>query len=161
MTAAQLAALLSDFYREKAGLRDRHVAGARTISGYDFNNTYQNIIGREDAQVAWVRTALEELGVPVPDAAAATLPAGAGRTLEGAIVEDDLRTARDFQARWRPRLAEMTNARHRRMLEVILGETVEHERFFAQMLDGRSDLLGRRHANEGTGGGVLSTRWVE
>lgn len=161
MTAAQLAALLSDFYREKAGLRDRHVAGARAISGYDFNNTYQNIIGREDAQVAWVRTALEELGVPVPDATVATLPAGSGRTLEGAIVEDDLRTARAFQARWRPRLAEMTNARHRRMLEVILGETVEHERFFAQMLDGRSDLLGRRHANEGTGGGVLSTRWVE
>jgi hypothetical protein len=161
VTAAQLAALLADFYREKAGLRDRHVAGARAISGYDFNNAYQNIIAREDAQVGWVRAALEDLGVPVPDVPATALPAGTGRALEGAIVDDDLRTAREFLARWRRRLPEMTNARHRRMLEVILGETVEHERFLSQMLEGRSDLLGRRHANEGTGGGVLPTRWVE
>jgi hypothetical protein len=47
------------------------------------------------------------------------------------------------------------------MLQVILGETAEHKRFFDQMLEGRDDLLGRRHANVGTGGGVLSTRWVE
>lgn len=161
MTAAQLTALLTEFYREKAGLRDRHVAGARAISGYDYNNTYQNVIAREDAQVAWVRTALEEMGAPVPDAPAPVLPGGKGAALEAAIVDDDARSARAFLARWRPRLAEMRHARHRRMLDVILGETVEHERFFAHMLEGRSDLLGRRHANEGTGDGVMPTRWVE
>ena len=38
----------------------------------------------------------------------------------------------------------MTNARHRGMLRVILGETLEQKRFFEQGLAGRTDLLGRR-----------------
>ena len=41
------------------------------------------------------------------------------------------------------------------MLHVILGETLEHKRFFEQALAGRTDLLGRRADGAGTGGGVL------
>ncbi len=44
----------------------------------------------------------------------------------------------------RPRVDEMTNARHAKMLRVILGETLEQKRFFEQALAGRTDLLGRR-----------------
>ena len=55
----------------------------------------------------------------------------------------------------------MPNARHRSMLRVILGETLEHKRFFEQALAGRTDLLGRRADGAGTGGGVLGTRWIE
>ena len=55
----------------------------------------------------------------------------------------------------------MTNARHRTMLRVILGETLEQKRFFDQALAGRTDLLGRRADGAGTEGGVLPTRWVE
>jgi hypothetical protein len=47
------------------------------------------------------------------------------------------------------------------MLNVILGETTEHQRFFEQALAGRKDLLGRRADGAGTGGGVLPHRWVE
>ena len=56
----------------------------------------------------------------------------------------------------------MTNVRHRGMLRVILGETIEQERTFEQALAGRTDLLGRR--TDGVGklvGEVLPTRWVE
>ena len=52
-------------------------------------------------------------------------------------------------------------ARHRSMLRVILGETLEHKRFFEQALAGRTDLLGRRADGAGTGGGVLGVRWIE
>ena len=55
----------------------------------------------------------------------------------------------------------MTHVRHHNMIGVILGETVEHKRFFDQMLEGREDVLGRRMAGATTGGGVLPTRWVE
>ena len=54
----------------------------------------------------------------------------------------------------------MTNARHRGMLRVILGEMLEQKRFFEQALAGRNDLLGRRADGMGTPGKVLSTRWV-
>jgi hypothetical protein len=162
VTAAELAALLLEVYKDKVALRDRHVAGARAVSSYEFNNTYQYIVGREDAQVSWLRRALEESGVPVPaDVPALPVPGGSGGVAEPAVIADDSRLEQAFLDRWTPRLPSMSNARHGRMLQVILGETAEHKRFFDQMIEGRADLLGRRHANVGTGGGVLPTRWVE
>ncbi len=56
----------------------------------------------------------------------------------------------------------MTNARHRKMLSVVLGETLEQKRFFEQAAAGRTDLLGRRGASLGPSHGeVLPTRWLE
>ena len=55
----------------------------------------------------------------------------------------------------------MPNARHRSLLRVILGETLEQKRFFEQAVAGRTDLLGRRADGAGTGGGVLPVRWIE
>ena len=62
---------------------------------------------------------------------------------------------------WRPRIDALPNARHRSMLRVILGETLEHQRMFEQALGGRTDVLGRRADGAGTTGAVLATRWVE
>ena len=48
------------------------------------------------------------------------------------------------------------------MLRVILGETLEHKRFFEQALAGRTDLLGKREKQLGAAfGEVLPTRWIE
>jgi hypothetical protein len=56
----------------------------------------------------------------------------------------------------------MTNARHARMLRVILGEVLEQKRFFEQALAGRTDLLGRRADVLGPShGNVLPSRWIE
>ena len=69
---------------------------------------------------------------------------------------DDRDAAQRFVDKWRPRIDALPNARHRTMLNVILGETLEHKRFFEQALAGRTDLLGRRADGAGTGGGVLA-----
>ena len=56
----------------------------------------------------------------------------------------------------------MTNARHAKMLGVILGEELEQKRFFEQALAGRTDLLGRRGETLGPSHGeVLASRWIE
>jgi hypothetical protein len=162
VTSAELTALLQDLYREKHALRDRHVAGAQFVSSYEFNNTYQYIIVREDTQLTWLRTALVDAGAPVPDQwPALALPEGKGDERQRAIVQDDVRLVRAFRERWAPRAAAMTHARHRTMCGVILNEAIEHERFFEQMLEGREDVLGRRAPGASTGGGVLATRWLE
>ena len=56
----------------------------------------------------------------------------------------------------------MANARHAKMLRLVLGETLEQKRFFEQALAGRTDLLGRRGAQVGPSHGeVLPSRWIE
>ena len=78
------------------------------------------------------------------------------------VIEEDARDAQAFVERWRPRAEAVTNARHRGMLRVILGETLEQKRFFEQALTGRTDLLGRRGEQVGPShGSVLATRWIE
>ena len=41
MKPADLVDLLRECYRDKSALRQRHLAAARAVTDYDFNNTYQ------------------------------------------------------------------------------------------------------------------------
>ncbi|HUF47106.1 MAG TPA: hypothetical protein VMM93_04760 [Vicinamibacterales bacterium] len=167
MRTADLAAALREFHRDKLTLRERHVAVAAHVSNYAFNNTYQYVIAREDTHLAWLEAGLADVGA-TPD----TVPAPAVRARSGhgkadnfvPLVRDDARTAGEFVARWRPRLADVTHARHRLMMNVVIGETLEHQRFFEQIAAGREDVLGRRAngpGSPGTGDGVLGVRWLE
>jgi hypothetical protein len=158
--ATELLDMLTEFYRDKMALRQRHVAAARLVSDYDFNNTYQYIIAREDLQLNWVRDAVTNMGGVPPDVPEPAI-ASNGKGAQSAILREDSDRAQAFLDKWKPRVQALTHARHRTMLNVILGETLEHRRFFEQALNGRSDLLGRRADGAGTGGGVLPTRWVE
>jgi uncharacterized protein YciI len=155
-------ALLQEFFREKAALFLRHQAGAERVSAYDGNNAYQYVLERESAHLDWLRRAITEAGGSAGQAAA-SLEVPGGRPAEAgrAVADDDARTAGEFIARWQPRVGAMTHARDRKMLELVLGEVAEHQRFFAQAAAGRLDLLGRRPEGAGTGGGVLARRWVE
>jgi Mn-containing catalase len=156
-----LLAVLQEFYREKLAMLLAHQAGARLVSQYDVNNTYQYIINRDEAHLSWVAKAIEELGgtvsgQPEPDRGKP------GKGAEHRVVEEDERDARAFVERWRPRTEAMQNARHAKMLRLILGEILEQERFFEQALAGRTDLLGRRGASLGPSHGeVLPSRWIE
>ena len=162
MKPADLLALLHEFYAEKAAMREAHVAGAAFVADYDFNNTYQYIIAREDMHLRWLIDAIAELGGSVEDARAAERRVtGKGPDAQARIIREDRDAAQAFVERWRDRVERVTHARNRILLQVILGETLEHRRFFDQALAGRSDLLGRRADGAGTGGGVLPTRWVE
>jgi hypothetical protein len=155
--------LLQEFYGDKLAMLLQHQAGARLIGQYDANNTYQYIINREEAQLSWVGKAIAELGGTVTDAAEPARAAkGNAAAAALAIIDEDGREAQRFVDRWRPRVDAMNNARHAKMLRVILGETLEQKRFFEQALAGRHDLLGRRGAQLGPSHGeVLPSRWIE
>jgi hypothetical protein len=160
---SDLLGLLQEFYRDKLTMYLRHQAGARLVGGYDANNTYQYIINRDDVQLSWVAKAIEELGGAVPEVgdqtrAANGKPADAAR----AVFEEDGHDAQSFVDRWRPRIELMSNARHAKMLRVVLGELLEQKRFFEQALAGRTDLLGKRAEQLGPAfGEVLPSRWIE
>jgi hypothetical protein len=155
--------LLQEFYRDQLTMFQRHQAAARLVGGYDANNTYQYIVNREDAQLTWVAKAIDELGGTVPDVPEGTREAK-GKAAEAALAvfEEDGRDARTLVDKWRPRIEAMNNARHAKMLRVILGEVLEFKRFFDQALAGRTDLLGKREMHlEPAAGEVLPTRWIE
>jgi hypothetical protein len=164
MNQADLLALVRDFHREKLGLRERHVAVARLVGDYAFNNTYQYIIAREDVHVSWLDAALADLGAQPADVAPVELPPLGRKESPKPLITEDATDASAFVTRWRARLPEVTNARLRGLMNVILGETLEQTRFFEQMLAGQEDLLGRRSngpGSPGTGDGVMAVRWIE
>jgi hypothetical protein len=159
--STEMLELLREFHRDKFVMRQRHVTSARVVADYDFNNTYQYVIAREDMHVRWLDDAVLDLGGQLdesqpPDAQ----PAGTRLEAQRSAIAADRDHAQRFIDKWRPRVDTLPNARHRTMLNVILGETLEHMRFFDLALAGRSDLLGRRADGAGTGGGVMADRWV-
>ena len=150
---------LRELYREKLSDVARHLAGAKSVRQYDANNTYQYVINREETQLSWVAEAVNALGGTVDDLRA---PDAAAAADARAIEAEDARLAQAFVDRWRPRASAMQDERHGRMINVILGETLEQKRFFEQALEGRVDLLGTRSEAAGIRvGEVLPTRWIE
>jgi rubrerythrin len=159
--------VLQEFYRDELAALLCHEAGARLIRQYDVNNTYQYIINREETHLAWLGAAIAELGGRV-DETDVQAPIVSQRPFQGdraggrSVIEQDAREAQAFVERWRPRVEAMPNARHAKMLGVILGEVLEQRRFFEQALAGRTDLLGRRAQQvEPAQGDVLPSRWIE
>jgi Mn-containing catalase len=157
-----LLAILREFHREKLTLRQRHVAVARHVTDYTFNNTYQYVIAREDVHLQWLEAALQDLGETPQDLPEPALPAPGRKEGFTPLVAEDAKSAAQFAERWRPRVAGLTQARHRTMMQVVIGETLEHQRFFEQIGAGNLNVLGRR-ANgpklSGTPGRVLPERW--
>ena len=154
--------LLRTFYAEKLDVKRRHEESARLVGEYDFNNTYQYVIAREDAHLDWLRRAIADLGGAAADLApVAPLPASRGAQGQSAVLADDARLMQELVERWRPRVEPVTDSRQKQMLRVILGEMLEQTRFFDQAVAGRKDLLGRRTSPSQASGRVLPTRWVE
>jgi hypothetical protein len=155
--------LLIEFHRDKLAMMLRHQAGARLVGQYDVNNTYQYIVNREDVQLSWLEAAIAELGgAPAPQTGADRAVSGKKADASRQVIEEDARDAQAFVGRWTPRVDAMRNARHAKMLGVILGETLEQQRFFEQALAGRTDLLGKREAQLAPSHGVvLPSRWMD
>ena len=53
MQQDELKKFLTDFAGERLALVQRHEAAARVVSHYDFNNTYQYVIAREETHPGW------------------------------------------------------------------------------------------------------------
>jgi hypothetical protein len=165
---AELQQFLTEFAADRVALLQRHEAGARVVSNYDFNNTYQYVISREETHLTWLQDALAEFGAALPaPSRALDVPAveKSGKKINPAsfrnILQDDVNHLKAFVDRWRPRIESVTHARHRTMLKVVIGESLEHQRFFEQAATGFEDLLGKRTGGVPRQGAVLSTRWME
>jgi hypothetical protein len=158
VTPSDLSPLLLDFYGDRLAVLQRHVASARLVTDYDINNAYQYVIAREETHVYWVHRALLDVGAAVPAEVASTA-AAAGSVRE--IAAGDASANQAFVDKWTPLVAAVTHARHRKMLQVILGEMQEHRRLFAQAAEGRTDVIGVPLAGTERTGAVLDSRWVE
>lgn len=170
MQQDELRQILTRIAAEKVALIERHEAGARVVSHYDFNNTYQYVINRDETHLAWLRDALSELEAPFP-AAASALPVpvvgSVGKQKQPdvaafrGVLDDDARLIAAFVQRWQEAVSHLTHARHRTMLGVVFGESREHQRLFEQAAAGFEDVLGRRTGGVARVGGVLPARWQE
>ncbi len=115
---------LRELHRDKLTLRERHVAVARHVDHYDFNNTYQYAINREDVHLSWLETAIAELGGTPDQVPPVDLPSPGPKAKRGkpgpytTLVQDDAGSAEALVAKWRPRVASIENIRHAKMVEV-------------------------------------------
>jgi hypothetical protein len=160
VTPTELVKLLQEFYSERLALTLRHQAVARHVGNLDQNNTYQYVVNREDTHLSWIQSAIEELGGVLPAAGREPELQAKGTEAVAALVREDAGMADRFVAAWTPRVETVSNARHRSMMRVVLGETREHQRFFEQAAAGREDLLGRRMDAGPRRGAVIHTRWL-
>jgi hypothetical protein len=163
VTPTELQTLIRDFYLERLALLMQHESAAQYVTDYDVNNAYQYVIAREETHISWLQHALIDLGQALP-ADPARPEAKPSRKGNEAVVELSAIDARDnqrFVDKWRDRVEEITNARHKGMLRVILGEMLEHARMFAQASQGRTDIIGKPLAIHTRRGEVLGTRWIE
>ena len=160
MSAPTLADLIREFYLERVALLMRHEDVAVTITDYDINNAYQYIVAREETHLSWLLHALLDLGAEAP----ADPQRGAKLSAKGdewkRFADDDARANGQFVEKWRPRVEGITNARHKGMLNVILGEMLEHKRLFTQAGQGRRDLIGTSLEINDHSGDVMPARFV-
>jgi hypothetical protein len=154
---AELLAFLQEFYRETLDLFNGRQRIARSVAAYDANNGYQQVLGRQEVHLRWLADAIAALGGELAEAPAPASESdarGDGQTL----IDGDARGQQAFIDRWTPRLSNVRNARHRKMLQLILGEMKEHLRVLQQAAEGRSDLLGRHSDGKVLRGRVMAAR---
>ena len=160
-----LVAQLQELYRDELTALLRHQIAAQSVGQYDANNTYQYILNREETHLSWIAAAIAELGGTVPDTVDPNRRVpdrGSSETAARTVIEEDGRDAQALVDKWQFKLPTIANARHAKMIRLILGEVLEQKRFFEQALAGRTDLLGRRADVIGPAvGEVLPTRWIE
>jgi phosphoglycerate dehydrogenase-like enzyme len=158
VTPAELLDLLHGFYRETFELFLARQANAQSVAAYDANNAYQQVIGRQEVHLSWLADAIAGLGgIAASTTDRAPLTKSSRGQAKG-VMEADAGSQRAFIDRWAPRVATVTNARNRKMLELILGEMMEHLRMLQQAHQGRSDLLGRHADGKVTHGEVMAVR---
>ena len=163
MTPTDLQTLLREFYLDRLALLMRHESSARFVSDYDVNNAYQYVINREETHVSWVQQALLAVGQEIPrDPAVPDIkPSRKGNDAVLELASGDAQANQQFVDKWRSRVDKVTNARHKGMLGVVLGEMLEHQRLFAQASEGRTDIIGTALAINERRGKVIDRRWIE
>lgn len=163
MTPTELQTLIRDFYLQRLALLLQHEGAARHVADYDVNNAYQYVIAREETHVSWLQHALLDVGVEIPPDPARpdVKPSGKGKDAIFQLNAADASANKSFVDRWRERVEQVTHARHKGMLRVVLGEMLEHARLFEQASQGRTDIIGTALPIHTRRGQVIGTRWIE
>jgi hypothetical protein len=157
VTPSELLEFLKDFHKDTLELFNARQRNARSVAAYDANNGYQQVLGRQEVHLRWLEDAIAALGESVsesPDQGDGKLPTPNSR----ALIERDAASQKAFIDRWTAPSAAVTNARHRKMLALILGEMREHLRVLQQAAESRSDLLGRHADGKVLRGSVMPAR---
>jgi hypothetical protein len=127
MTPAELLSLLGGSIATLDLFLTRQ-ASAQLVSAYDANNAYQQVIGRQEVHLQWLADAIAALGGTAPARADQAPPVRRSREQARTAIENDANSQKAFIDRWAARVPSITNARTRKMLELILGEMKEHLR---------------------------------
>lgn len=159
-TDGTLSDLIRDFYLERVALLMRHEDVAQTVIDYDANNAYQYIVNREQTHLSWLQHAMLDLGVPSPADPSRAAKLSVKRDAWKSLAGEDARSNQQFVEKWRARVEGVTHARHKGMLNVILGEMLEHKRLFDQAAAGRKDLIGTSLEINDHLGDVMPVRFV-
>jgi hypothetical protein len=154
---AELLTLLNDFHRETLELFKARQTNAQSVAAYDANNGYQQVIGRQEVHLRWLSDAIAALGGTAADSLD-QLSGTASLEDFKSIVDRDAASQKAFIDRWAPIVPTVTNARHRKLLELILGEMKEHLRILQQAAESRSDVLGRHSDGKVLRGTVMAAR---
>jgi bacterioferritin (cytochrome b1) len=157
VSPAALLAFLNEFHRDTLVMFKTRQTSAQSVAAYDANNGYQQILGRQEVHLQWLAEAIAALGGTAADSPD-QVSGQASRESARSIIDSDAASQNAFVERWTPRVATVTNARHRKMLELILGEMEEHLRVLRQAADSRADLLGRHSAGKVLRGTVMAAR---
>jgi hypothetical protein len=153
----ELLKLLNDFHRETLDLFKARQTNAQSVAAYDANNGFQQVIGRQEDHLRWLSDAIAGLGGAAADSPD-EVSGKASRENARSIIERDAADQKAFIDRWTPIVPAITNARNRKMLEVILGEMKEHLRMLQQGAENRPDLLGRHADGKVLRGTVMAAR---
>jgi hypothetical protein len=157
VSPAELLSFLNEFHRETLELFKARQTNAQSVASYDANNGYQQVLGRQEVHLQWLRDAIAALGGTAADSPD-QVSGRASRETARSIIDTDAANQKAFVDRWTPRVAAVTNARHRKMLELILGEMQEHLRVLQQAAESRADLLGRHSDGKVLRGSVMAAR---
>jgi hypothetical protein len=154
---AELLTLLNEFHRDTLALFKERQTNAQSVAAYDANNGFQQVLGRQEVHLQWLSDAIAALGGTAADSLD-HVSGKASRETAKSIIDGDAANQHAFIERWAPRVAGVTNARHRKMLDLILGEMKEHLRVLQQASESRSDLLGRHADGKVLRGSVIAAR---
>ncbi len=159
-TTSNLADLIREFLLERTSLLMRHEDVAQQIPDYDINNAYQYIIAREETHLSWLQHALLDLGATLPADPPRQVVAAGKADAWKSLAADDARSAAQFVEKWRAKVEDVSHARHKGLLKVVLGEMLEHKRLFDQAAAGNKNLIGTSLAINDHTGAVMSARWT-
>ena len=157
MSPAELLTFLSEFHRDTLALFKARQGNAQSVAAYDANNGFQQVLGRQEVHLRWLSDAIAARGATPADSPD-QISGKASRDSAKSIIDADAREQKAFIDRWTPRLPTVTNARHRKMLALIVGEMEEHLRVLEQAAEGRADLLGRHSDGKVLRGSVMAAR---